>query len=158
MLAELATSVAMATHMAVYAPPKAQERLGTLDIPAIHLSIPVRQGVSHRVLEDAVGHYPGTYLPGMGGRIVLPAHDVTPVRGMWHGPFYYINRLRKGDRATFHMPYGTYRYEVVRKKVLYYTMTGYLVPHLGHEQLVLATCWPRHSRSHRYLVFLRRDS
>jgi sortase A len=156
MLAECVAMVCLGTNMVAYAPPSPSERVGQLDVPAIHLHVPVRQGVSHGVLARGAGHYRYTYLPGMGGNIVLAAHDVTPVLGKPHGPFYHINRLRKGDTATFTVPYGAYRYVVTGIRTVVGTATGYLRPNLRVEKLVLAMCWPRHSRAQRYLVTLRR--
>lgn len=156
MLAELITMVALTTQPAAVVPPAQGERVGKIDIPAINLTMPVRQGVSHGVLGHGVGHYPYTYLPGMGGNIVMPAHDVTPVGGRPYGPFHDINRLRRGNRITLTVPYGTYRYRVVRKRIISSGNTGYLRPSLRGEKLVLAMCWPRHSRAQRYLVVARR--
>ncbi len=48
--------------------PSPTELIGRLSIPRLHLSVMVREGIGPDTLQLAVGHIPGTALPGQDGR------------------------------------------------------------------------------------------
>jgi sortase A len=59
--------------------------LGRLEIPSIHLTVMVREGVDEASLRKAAGHLPGSALPGESGNVVLLGHRDTffqPLRGI----------------------------------------------------------------------------
>lgn len=86
--------------------------------------------------------------PGMGLAMVIDAHDVTPVPGYGvHGPFYNLDRIRRGYLAKikWHGVWRTYRF------------VGRPVPHpqsepnkpiesFGAEIIYFRCCWPRYTR------------
>ena len=51
--------------------------LGELEIPHIGLSVVVVEGTEARDLREAVGHIPGTALPGQAGNVVIAGHRDT---------------------------------------------------------------------------------
>jgi sortase A len=62
--------------------------LGRLEIPSIHLTVMVREGVDEASLRKAVGHLPRSALPGESGNVVLLGHRDTffrPLRGIAQG-------------------------------------------------------------------------
>jgi sortase A len=161
MLAELITGVALTVTPAALppiqvTPPPTGAAYGTIAIPAIGIRAPIRQlpprGPGTRVLDRGVGHLPSTYGPGMGGNIALFGHRVTPTLGLAHGPFRYINRLRRGDRIIVRMPYGRYVYRVRGHKVVRANAWSAFRPTLGDDVLLLAACHPPGSSAYRYVV------
>lgn len=54
--------------------PAGAQPLGRLEIPSIELSAMVTEGVDGDTLRHAVGHVPGTSLPGGPGNVALSAH------------------------------------------------------------------------------------
>lgn len=76
-------------------------RIGTITIPALHLSAPVIEGVDDADLRSGVGHVPGSALSGGLGNVVLAAHRDTlfrPIRGIQKGMDVQVT----GGEGTFH--------------------------------------------------------
>ena len=71
------------------APPILHAVLGKIDIQQVGISAMIAEGVDHGTLKRAVGHIPGTALPGEDGNIVLAAHRDT-----------FFRPLRKIQKAT----------------------------------------------------------
>jgi sortase A len=165
MLAEFASAVTLAFAAPVaedsaieITPPPAGARYGTVVIPRIGIRFPVISGTSQRNLKRGVAHMRTTYLPGMGGTVALFGHRVTPTLGLPHGPFYNIDKLKRGDRIRVRMPYGNYNYRVqTHKKISRYDWRNFR-PRLDRERLVLAACHPKGSSRQRYVVIARRAS
>jgi sortase A len=107
-----------------------------------------------RDLEHGPGHYPSTTVPGLGGTVAIAGHRVTPVGGRPFGPFYSIDRLRRGDRIVVQMPYGTFVYRVGRHVVVPAAATWF-ERYTGRERLVLTACTPKFSARSRWIVFAR---
>jgi sortase A len=75
-------------------------------------------------------------------------------RTTYSAPFSQINLLRRGDPITIRMPYGTFRYLVTRHRIVPATDVAVLRS-TDREQLILQSCQPRFSATHRYLVYAR---
>lgn len=124
--------------------------LGRIQIPRIHLSAMVLEGVANRTLELAVGHIPGTALPGNPGSIDLAAHRDTFFRG--------LRNVRKGDLITFNVLHGgVHRYGVVSTEIVPPSDTDILSASRG-PGLNLITCYPFHyigPAPKRYVVLAR---
>jgi sortase A len=56
--------------------------IALIEIPRVGVRAMVVEGVDHRVLKTAVGHIPGTALPGMAGNTVVAAHRDTLFAGL----------------------------------------------------------------------------
>ena len=62
--------------------------LGRLEIPSVHLSVMLREGVDEASLRRAAGHLPASALPGESGNVILLGHRDTffrPLRGITQG-------------------------------------------------------------------------
>lgn len=117
---------------------------GLLEIPAIGLVAPVRQGISDAVLTDAVGHLPASIWPGVPGTSVLTAHNVT-----W---FSSLDQLGHGDKISYVSGCRKYTYRVTWHRVV---RAGYPVYDTPRERIVLVTCYPLNAlypTNSRYLV------
>ena len=79
--------------------------LGTLEIPAIRLSVDIFEGTDAAVLKRGAGHFPDTSI--WDGNVGLAAHN----RGA-NSYFGEIHTLELGDRITLTTKMGTRTYEV----------------------------------------------
>ena len=109
--------------------------LGRLEIPRIGLSAMVAEGADSRVLRAAVGHVPGTALPGEKGNVALVAHRDTFFRR--------LGELKLGDEIRMTIPGSSYDYRVAFLDVVDPRETWVQQPATGHA-LTLVTCYPFH--------------
>jgi LPXTG-site transpeptidase (sortase) family protein len=107
--------------------------VGRLTIPRIGLSAMVIEGDDESILFRAVGHIPGTALPGASGTVGLAGHRDTF--------FHALRGVRKSDTILFETTRGAYQYRVVATSVVQPTDTKVLRPSI-HPSLVLVTCYP----------------
>jgi sortase A len=129
--------------------------IGHLIIPRLHFNRVVLQGVSGKAsltpdadtafLRSGPVHYGFTALPGAGQPFAIAGHRTT-----YAAPFYYLDKLRRGDTITVQMPYGRFTYSVARIVTVLPTNVSVLYDR-GYG-LVLTTCTPRYSASHRLIV------
>jgi len=106
-----------------------------IDIPRVHISDIVAEGTSPRVLRVAVGHIPGTALPGQAGNVALAAHRDTFFR--------HLGELKSGDLIRITVPGRQYLYSVKFTDVVLPNETWILQPSTG-QLLTLVTCYPFH--------------
>jgi sortase A len=125
------------------------DAVARLRIPRLGLSAVVVNGTDHDTLKRGPGRYLGSAMPGEGQLVYIAGHRTT-----YGAPFSRIDRLRKGDRVTLELPYGTLAYEITGHRIVRADELSVLESK-GHEQLVLQACHPRFFASHRYLVFAK---
>ena len=107
--------------------------LGRLQIERLGLSAIVGQGDSPSVLRHAIGHVPGTALPGEYGNIALAGHRDTL--------FCALRKTRGGDIISLETAQGEYQYEVQSTAIVAPTDMQVLQSS-GGEELTLITCYP----------------
>jgi len=107
--------------------------VGRIDVPRVHVSVMVAEGTSPRVLRVAVGHIPGTALPGQAGNVALAAHRDTFFRR--------LGELKSGDVIRLTVPGRQYVYSVKFTDIVGPNETWVLEPSTG-ESLTLVTCYP----------------
>jgi LPXTG-site transpeptidase (sortase) family protein len=107
--------------------------VGRLDIPRIGLSAIVSEGIDNRTLRRALGHIPGTALPGDTGNVGIAGHRDTFFRKLEH--------IRHNDTITLTTVNGTYRYVVQSIQVVDPDYTEVL-RNFGRSTLTLITCYP----------------
>src|SRR5215212_10000489 len=125
------------------------EPLGRIRMPSIGISSVVVAGTDTASLRLGPGHYPGTPLPGARGTVAIAGHRTT-----YGAPFRRIDRLGRGDRVELRMPYGTFVYEVERRRIVPPTAT-WVTHRVGYDRLVLSACHPLYSAAQRIVVFAR---
>jgi sortase A len=89
--------------------------------------------VSARTLRLAVGHVPGTALPGEDGNVVLAGHRDTFFRP--------LKDVEPGDAVTLTTPEGRFEYRVEAAEVVAPTRTD-LLESTSAPTLTLVTCYP----------------
>jgi LPXTG-site transpeptidase (sortase) family protein len=84
--------------------PAANTLIGRIKIPRLDIAAIIREGAEARTLQRAVGHIPGTALPGESGNVGLAGHRDTFFRR--------LSRVKTGDTIVLSTADGIYRYEV----------------------------------------------
>jgi sortase A len=111
----------------------AEDLVGRIEIPRLRLKAVVAEGVSARTLRLAVGHVPGTALPGEDGNVVLAGHRDTFFRP--------LKDVEPGDAVTLTTPEGRFEYRVEAAEVVAPTRTD-LLESTSAPTLTLVTCYP----------------
>ncbi|HLY60870.1 MAG TPA: class D sortase [Terriglobia bacterium] len=78
--------------------------LGQLEISSIGLSVMIIEGIDRKTLRRAVGHIPGTSLPGEQGNVGIAGHRDTFFRP--------LRNIHRDDVITLTTLKGVYRYRV----------------------------------------------
>ena len=107
--------------------------LGRIEIPRIGLAAMIMEGTDGRTLQRAVGHIPGTVLPGQHGNAGIAGHRDTffrPLRNVHHD-----------DEITLTTLDGTYHYLVDSSQVVAPEDTQVLNDS-DDTILTLVTCYP----------------
>ena len=135
------------THNGESAPPPEKNGLvGRLSIPRLSLHAIVREGDSAGTLAVALGHIPGTALPGQRGNVGVAGHRDTLFRA--------LEGIRRNDTITFETLGGTYEYQVDGIQIV--KPTDVAVLNSGAQpELTLVTCYPFSYVGHapkRYIV------
>ncbi|HUD98172.1 MAG TPA: class D sortase [Bryobacteraceae bacterium] len=107
--------------------------IGRIEIPRLLLSVVVVEGISRTTLRRAVGHIPGTALPGEAGNVGLSGHRDTFFRP--------LKDLRIKDEIRFSTLKGNFNYEVESLRVVEPDNVGVLAPS-GENVLTMVTCYP----------------
>jgi sortase A len=153
---ELATPRRLAdrAHVAAGARALARTRhdgqaIAELRIPRIGLRTIVVRGTTPADLRAAPGLLDGTVLPGQRGTTAIAGHRTT-----YGAPFRHLDALRRGDAITLRLPYGTFRYAVEGRRIVYPKDVG-ILRRVGHDRLVLSACHPLFSAARRIVVLAR---
>jgi len=107
--------------------------LGKIDIPRVGISAMIAEGDDRHTLMRAVGHVPGTAMPGQPGNVVLAAHRDTFFRP--------LRKIHRGDTIDLTTWNGWYRYRVESIQVAGPDDIGVLEP-TSQSKLTLVTCYP----------------
>jgi sortase A len=113
--------------------PSGTATVGMIEIPAVGLSTRVLEGSNAPTLRLAVGHIPGTALPGPSGNVGLAGHRCTYFRS--------LRKIKVGDEIRFTTAAGTFKYRVVSLRIV---LPG-AIEVLNQTQLptlTLVTCYP----------------
>jgi LPXTG-site transpeptidase (sortase) family protein len=120
--------------------------MGWLEIPRLGISATVAHGDDVRTLMRAVGHIPGTALPGEAGNVGLAGHRDTFFRA--------LRGIEKFDSIRLVMPDRVIAYRVVDIGIVRPSRIEVL-DHTPVPSLTLVTCYPFDyvgSAPYRYVV------
>jgi sortase A len=107
--------------------------LGEIELTRIGVTAMILEGTDDRTLRRAVGHIPGTPLPGQPGNIAIAGHRDTFFRA--------LRNVRQDDEITLMTLEGSYRYRVDSISVVGPEDTRVL-DNSGGDILTLVTCYP----------------
>ena len=143
----VAAPAAAAKHARRHGSARGEGRmLGTLEMPRLGISVPVREGVRESTLSRAVGHVPGTALPDEPGNVGLAGHRTSH--------FKPLEGVEEHDEIRFVTNDGAYVYEVVSTEIVDPKDVRVLRTD-GHAMLTLVTCFPFEWKGHapkRFIV------
>jgi sortase A len=114
-------------------PAPATGLIGRLDISRLGLSVIVIEGVRAATLRRAVGHIPGTALPGQQGNVGISGHRDTFFRP--------LRNIRRDDLVTLTTLLGEFRYRVVSTSIVRPDNIAVLAS-TENQILTLVTCYP----------------
>jgi sortase A len=123
------------------------DAVGRIRIPKIGASYVNGTGTDD--LRKGPGIYDQTPFPGAPGTVGIAGHRTT-----YLAPFRSIDDLNKGDTVRIEMPYGDFRYEVERSRIVPPTEVS-VVRRVSYDRLVLSACHPLYSAAKRIVVFAR---
>jgi len=107
--------------------------VGRISIPRLHLSAMVEEGVDDTTLARAVGHIPGTALPGETGNVGIAGHRDTF--------FQKLKDLQPHDKIDFTTHGGRYHY-IVKSLTVVEPNDVSVLEATGGATLTLITCFP----------------
>ena len=124
--------------------------MGTIEIPAIKVSLPIYHGTDATILEKGVGHLHGTSLPvgGMSTHAVLTGHTGLSNKKL----FTDLTELAEGDIFLLNIMGEKLAYKVDEIKVVLPTELDDLYVTNGKDYCTLITCTPYGVNTHRLLV------
>ena len=116
---------------------------------------PVLEGTSRDILQDGIGHYDGTVLPGAVGNFAVAGHRTTYGR-----PFHDIDTLRAGDLIVVETKTAYSVYAVKRHEIVAPTDVQVVAPvpdqpgvKPTERWMTMTACHPKYSAAKRYVVF-----
>jgi sortase A len=127
------------------------EALGEIELTRIGVTAMILEGTDDRTLRRAVGHIPGTSLPGQPGNVGIAGHRDTFFRA--------LRNVRQGDEITLMTLDGSYHYRVKSISVVEPEDTQVL-DNSGGDILTLVTCYPFHfvgPAPRRFIVRAQKD-
>jgi len=107
--------------------------VGRLVIPRLNLRAMVREGAGEDTLEVALGHIPGTAVPGQNGNVGVAGHRDTLFRA--------LRKIARNDQIQFQTLTGSYVYEVESTAIVAPQNVAVLAAG-KHPELTLVTCHP----------------
>ncbi len=124
--------------------------MGYIDIPKIHITLPIYHGTADTVLQVAIGHLTGTSLPvgGEGTHCVVSGHRGLPSARL----FTDLDKMVEGDTWTINVLDRTLTYEVDQIRVVEPSNLADLQIEPGKDYCTLVTCTPYGINTHRLLV------
>jgi sortase A len=123
--------------------------IGRLRVPRMGINMLLVNGTDHDTLKKGPGRDGRTFMPGENRLVYIAGHRTT-----YLAPFSHIDRLRRGDRVTIEVPYGTFVYAVTRHRIVKSTDLSVLRSP-RHELVELQACHPRFFASHRYIAYAK---
>jgi sortase A len=123
----------LATRSEEHRPPVRSAVIGRLEIPNLHLVAMVQEGADAGILRRAVGHIPGTALPGGRGNVGLAGHRDTFFRA--------LREIQVNDAIELRTEHGAYRYRVESTRIVGPREVQVLRP-TATASLTLVTCYP----------------
>jgi sortase A len=121
--------------------------IGWLEIPAIGVEEPIREGVHLSVIDRGVAHWAGTAEAGGFGNMVLAGHRTTKT-----APFHDLDDLQPGDSIKVTGFDGRAASYVVAETIIVAPSDIWIVEQTEAPILTLFACHPKRSADQRIVV------
>lgn len=124
--------------------------MGCIEVPKLHINLPIYHTTSETVLQVAIGHLPGSSLPvgGLGTHTVLSGHRGLPSAKL----FTDLDQLQPGDTFTLNVLGDILTYQVDQIRIVLPYELDELGIEEGQDYCTLVTCTPYGINTHRLLV------
>jgi len=124
--------------------------MGYIEIPKLHVILPIYHGTDDSVLQVAIGHIAGTSLPigGKGTHSVLSGHRGLPSAKL----FTDLDQMEIGDTFSLRVLDEVLSYEIDQILIVLPYETEALEIVQGEDYCTLTTCTPYGINTHRMLV------
>jgi sortase A len=122
------------------------EAAGRVRIPAVGVDAVVVRGTRPGDLRKGPGFYDGQPLPGAPGTAAIAGHRTT-----YGAPFRRLDDVHPGDTIEVQMPYGTFTYRAVNRRIVRPGRVDVLRAS-GRDRLVLTACHPLFSAKRRIVI------
>ena len=113
--------------------PEKGEEIGQLEIPKLNITLPIYEGTDEDELEQGVGHFSDSVLPGEDDNAVLAGHRNTVFRK--------LGKIGKGDALIVRTSAGEFIYKVKKVRIVDKDDRTVIVPKPG-ATLTVSTCYP----------------
>jgi sortase A len=123
--------------------------IGRLRVPRMGVNMVMVNGTDPDTLKKGPARHLRTFMPGENRLIYIAGHRTT-----YGAPFSAIDEMRRGDRVTIEVPYGTFIYTVTHHRIVKATNLSVLRSP-RYELLALQACHPRFFASQRYIAYAR---
>ena len=124
--------------------------MGYVEIPKLHISLPIYHGTDDAALQVAIGHLSGTSLPvgGESSHCVVSGHRGLPSAKL----FTDLDKMLEGDIFTLTVLDRTLTYQVDQIRIVEPSDLSELAIIPGKDLCTLVTCTPYGINTHRLLV------
>lgn len=124
--------------------------MGYVQIPSIHVNLPVYHGTDEAVLQIAAGHIAGSSLPtgGAGTHAVISGHRGLPSARL----FTDLDRLVEGDIFMVTVLDRVCTYQIDQIHIVFPEEIADLAIEEGKDYMTLVTCTPYAINTHRMLI------
>lgn len=124
--------------------------MAVVEIPSIHVTLPVYHGTSEEALQQGAGHLEGSSLPvgGESTHTCLSAHRGLPNKKL----FTNLDLLKEGDVFYIRTLNETLAYQVYETQTVTPDQTEALNIRTGEDLATLITCTPYGINTHRLYV------
>lgn len=110
------------------------DQFGELIIEDCQINAKMFFGDGNNELNNGVGVYSGSFIPGYGRTILIAGHNNTYFNGLKYA--------KKGQKVKLRTSYGNYVYEITDVKVKDHNDTSAYDLGAAHENLIMYTCYP----------------
>jgi len=114
--------------------PRYSDQFGELIIEDCGIKVPLFFGDGNLQLNNGVGIYTGSFIPGYGRPILVAGHNVTYFNGLKYA--------KEGQIVLIRTSYGNYRYEITGVEVHDKDDTSAYDLGAEEETLTMYTCYP----------------
>lgn len=126
------------------------ETMGSIEIPSIHVELPIYHGISEDVLSQGIGHMSNSSLPvgGLGSHAALTGHRGMPSSKL----FRDLDKVEVKEQFYIHTLDETLAYEIDDIQIVLPSETNWLEMKEDEDYVTLITCEPYMINTHRLLV------
>lgn len=128
---------------------KNENVIGIIEIPKIHMTAPIGQGIDRETLKYSVGHFENTEMPGEKGNCSIIGH-----RSYTYGEFFNrLDEIEKEDKIIINYNNQVFNYVVKKIDVVEPEEVSVLEDDEDIKyELTLITCTPLRIGTHRLII------